>query len=324
MIMNYFEPNNIKQSKLSIFITELCMYLKYIYYKYVCRSNIKVIYPNISYSYGLVRHSNWGDDLNMFFIPLISKDIILPGAFLVECWGYPLPWLRNYTKYKCIGSVFDTIYEDNTIVWGAGMIEKNKYPHMCPLKILAVRGPLTYKQLVSKGYDCPEVYGDPALLLPYYYKPRSHFKKYKIGIIPHYTDLHKEEVLLLSKNKDVLLINVFKYKNWKCVIDQICSCEFIASSSLHGLIVSEAYNIPNLWVEFVSPIVGDISKRFKFHDFFLSQGLDRDFPYVVTKETTKESLLSECIKYIKAPGLSLKPLADACPFQLKRPLKPIK
>ena len=299
------------------------MYIKYFYIKYIVRGNIKVIYPNVSFSFGRVRHSNWGDDLNMFFLPAVSKDKLLPGAMLVDCWGYPFSWLRGYDKYKCIGSVFDTIYESNTIVWGSGMIEENKYPYVIPSKILAVRGPLTQQQLERKGINCPKIYGDPALLLPYFYEPRSVCKKYKLGLIPHYTDMFKEEVINLTESEDVLLINVFRYKNWKDVIDQICSCEFIASSSLHGLIVSEAYCIPNLWVEFREPLVGDIAKRFKFHDFFLSIGLDRKQPFVVTLKSSKLDVIQEASKYVKAPGLSLKPLVEVCPFQLINPIKPI-
>ena len=41
----------------------------------------------------------------------------------------------------------------------------------------------------------------------------------------------------------------------------------IVSSSLHGLICSDAYNIPNLWLDEYKLIEGD----FKFKDYFVSQ-----------------------------------------------------
>lgn len=321
--MEYFEPQKIKLSKIDILFTKIFMLIKYILYKYVLRKNIKVIYPNVSFSYGKVRHSNWGDDLNMFLLPFISHDVILPGAALIDCWWQPFAWLRKYEKIKCIGSVFDTIYEDNTIVWGAGMIEKNKYPYVVPKKILAVRGPLTYAQLIKKGYECPKIFGDPVLLLPYYYKPKSANCIHKIGIIPHYTDLAKEEVKKILLADNVLLINVFQYKKWTEIIDQICSCEVIVSSSLHGLVASEAYGITNIWAEFNEPLVGNVEKRFKFHDFFQSIGLDRETPYVVTLQTTVEDLLQEAKLYKKSPGLSLRPLVEACPFKLKKTIKAI-
>lgn len=49
-------------------------------------------------------------------------------------------------------------------------------------------------------------------------------------------------------------------------INEICSCRFIYSSSLHGLIVSHAYGIPALWFEHTR-LTGD---RFKFYDYFSS------------------------------------------------------
>jgi pyruvyltransferase len=117
--------------------------------------------------------------------------------------------------------------------------------------------------------------------------------------------------------QDCLIIKIFNYRNWKDVIDQICSCQFIISSSLHGLIAAEAYNIPNQWVEFKEPLVNDTSRRFKFHDFFLSMGLDRDNPYTITLDTTLKELLNLKGEYTKPKGLSLSPLVEACPFRIK-------
>jgi len=75
---------------------------------------------------------------------------------------------------------------------------------------------------------------------------------------------------LLSKfrnNEDIKIINFKVYKDWKFIIKQILSCDFIISESLHGLIIAEAYRIPNIWVTF-----GDIDQDFKYEDFFRSIG----------------------------------------------------
>ena len=40
---------------------------------------------------------------------------------------------------------------------------------------------------------------------------------------------------------DILVIDLSNYRHWHDIIDQICSCQAILSSSLHGLIIAEAY-----------------------------------------------------------------------------------
>lgn len=60
----------------------------------------------------------------------------------------------------------------NTEVWGAGIISENSLLKEKPSKVYAVRGPLTRQRLIKEGIDCPEIYGDPALLIPYYYRPK--------------------------------------------------------------------------------------------------------------------------------------------------------
>ena len=63
---------------------------------------------------------------------------------------------------------------------------------------------------------------------------------------------------------ELLIIDLAHYKKWTDVIDQICSCERILSSSLHGLIVSDAYQIPSCWIELTGKISGGY---FKYYDY---------------------------------------------------------
>lgn len=60
----------------------------------------------------------------------------------------------------------------NTEVWGAGIIDGTKKLRYKPKKVYAVRGPLTRKVLLAQGVKCPEIYGDPALLVAKYYQPK--------------------------------------------------------------------------------------------------------------------------------------------------------
>src|SRR3990167_1725638 len=148
-------------------------------------------------------------------------------------------------------------------------------------KFLAVRGKLTEKILgVNVG-----VYGDPALLLPLMYKPDT-TKKYKVGTIPHYAE--KDEKVFKEAGK---IINV--QQNWKTFIAEVVSCDEIISSSLHGIVIAEAYGIPATWIKPTSKVAGN---GFKFRDYLT--GTNRDgrgeglFPPIPNLREIQDGLLT--------------------------------
>lgn len=263
---------------------------------------------------GNVCHENWGDDINYYFLREIIK------CPVVMFNHNPLAFRLGLKNYLCIGSVIDMLCKPNSEVWGAGIIDGNKPLIVKPKKVYAVRGPLTRQKLLSEGVDCPEIYGDPALLTSLYYKPHVE-KKYRYGFISHVSNKNHIENLLvdgkkLSDCKDILVIDLRQYNHWHDIIDQICSCDAILSSSLHGLIISEAYKIQNVWIEFGQPLIGG---HFKFHDFFLSVGRDRAYPLIIGTEVEEKSIQAELALW--EPGtINLNPLIKTCPFKLKKPL----
>lgn len=225
-----------------------------------------------------IRHRNWGDDLNYYYLhQLTRRPIVFRHNFRIA------RWLRH-NNYLCIGTLLDgEKYKDShTIIWGSGCSGADRgLP--TPQKVLAVRGPKSQEYLQSQGIECPEVYGDPALLLPLVYQPRrdvqcsiaassvQEVKKasYRLGIIPHVVDLHHPviEVIREKYADEILIIDLAHYKKWTDVMDQICSCERILSSSLHGLIVSDAYQVPSCWIELTGKISGGY---FKYLDYAAS------------------------------------------------------
>lgn len=163
-----------------------------------------------------------------------------------------------------IGSIISRS-QKKTLVWGSGIIKKDEIINGG--KFLAVRGPKTAQRIKDLGLVTTEIYGDPALLLPILYNPKRD-KKYAIGIIPHF--FHYEELAsIYAKNdKTVLFINLLT-NNVEDVINQILSCEKIISTSLHGLIVAHAYQIPAVWWKYGKLNGDDI----KFHDYLESLDL---------------------------------------------------
>ena len=152
---------------------------------------------------------------------------------------------------------------NNIHILGSGIrTEIDKIKDNIKMKIHSVRGPLTKQYLEKFNYHVSSIYGDPALLLPNFYNPNKiSLCKNKIGIVGHITNFHKYKDI----SDNYIMIN--PTWNWEKVVDYIYSCDIILSSSLHGLIISDAYNIPNIWLDEFPLNEG----HFKFKDYFLSQ-----------------------------------------------------
>ncbi|WP_154670091.1 polysaccharide pyruvyl transferase family protein [Petrimonas mucosa] len=249
---------------------------------------------------------NFGDDLNRDLVGLISGKTVIPYTFS------SISRLKKSVNYLCIGSVISQLTNERTVIWGSGVLSPELPLKHKPLKVLAVRGPLSRDYLVKNGVDCPEIYGDPALLLSKYYQPVSYKKKYKIGIIPHYTDKNNPLLDIYKKYSGVYVFDVQNYGNYKLFIDTLCSCECVISSSLHGLIISDSYGIPNTWVEFSSGILGG---HFKFIDYLLSVQRSFDnFPVELTTFIPLDELQSLAGDW-QPPKVDARELMSVCPFK---------
>ena len=126
----------------------------------------------------------------------------------------------------------------------------------------SVRGPLTRSCFLAQGYGCPELYGDPGLLLPLVYHPAVTGKQYSLGLIPHYVDYQKCKNMY-RQHPDIKIVNVCQPV--EKVVNEIRQCKATFSSSLHGLVVSHAYGIPSVWVEMSDLVTG---KGYKFRDYY--------------------------------------------------------
>ncbi|SDO28955.1 polysaccharide pyruvyl transferase family protein [Vreelandella arcis] len=152
----------------------------------------------------------------------------------------------------------------NSYIWGSGSID-GQFPknELDPKKIFAVRGKRSLDLLKSKYELSARLpLGDPALLMPKFFKPKPNVK-FTLGIIPHYVDFDKAKSLLEGCESDYTIIDV--RQDPETFISKISECEFIISSSLHGLILADSYQIPNKWVQFSDLIVGG---TWKFHDYY--------------------------------------------------------
>lgn len=268
-----------------------------------------VINASVSIGYdGKLIKSNWGDDINLlFFKEVVDAPIIMYSESVINR-------LFRRKNFVPIGSIIGMCTNEQSVIWGSGILKENTKPIKKPLAILAVRGPRTRRKLQEWGIECPEIYGDPAMLISRYYKPNCK-KKYKIGLIPHHEKTKAERVReIFEKEKDVHIIDIRNYESWTSFIDEIVSCEMIASYSLHGLIMAEAYGIPSVWIRFSSHIESD---TFKYYDFYESIGKFHEQPLLIDNNTTTAAIIAKAQEW--TPGyIDLEPLLEACPFPLNR------
>lgn len=254
----------------------------------------------------LITNHNWGDDINISFLQEISNlNIIVKNiSFLFKF----IP-IKNY---NCIGSIIGPYTDKLTIIWGSGIIKPDMPIPNGPLKVCSVRGPLTRQILLKHNIECPEKYGDPALLVSQYYKPKIQ-KKYEIGIIPHYSD-EANEVLnnFCKEHPETTIIHMTGYKNWHEIPNKILSCKRIISSSLHGLIIADSYGIPNSWVKFSDKI--GVNDNFKYWDYFASVGRECKEPIVIKTIKNIQDIIDNNIFEV-AKNIDFRIIFETCPFK---------
>lgn len=249
---------------------------------------------------------NYGDLIGKYLVEKISNKRVV--------WVNPKTWhFIDYFQpiYFTAGSILAHVNK-KCVVWGSGIIQKNQI--VTSADFLAVRGPKTRQNLLNQGFDIPEIYGDPALLMPDYYSPSKN-KVYSIGFVPHYTDY--ELVYSWYKNeKDVIVIDLMT-NNIEVTTDLFLQCERIISSSLHGLIVSHAYGIPAIWVKFSDKLFGD---GIKFQDYFESVGIKSYIPLQFNTRFDKSEIEGIFLSFESNPDDKVldsckKALMSVCPFK---------
>jgi pyruvyltransferase len=205
--------------------------------------------------------NNWGDKVNPYLVEKITgKKVVSSNSIF------------NYKHKPEILGVGSIITGDlsNYIIWGSGIISEKTTVLNKPKEILALRGLNTLKKMEEVGNGC-DVFGDPVLLFPELIDGKKIEKKYKYGIVPHFKNKNSEGIkkIVELNNPEIKIIDIQSEGVEQFVID-ILSCENILSSSLHGLILAEAYGIPTCRVVFSEKILGG---DFKFYDYYSGVGI---------------------------------------------------
>ncbi len=161
-----------------------------------------------------------------------------------------------------IGSVLH-FAQSSDVVWGSGVNGKIAAAEhrFETLDVRAVRGPLTRDFLQQRGIAVPEVYGDPALLMPTLFPDRfARDPQSPYVFVPNLHDLE------IAREKGIANI-VSPLDAWNRCIAEILRGEMVIASSLHGLIIAEAYGIPARYLR-LSPE----ENIFKYNDYVMGTG----------------------------------------------------
>lgn len=177
---------------------------------------------------------HWGRGLNNF------GDCLQPD--ILKHYGFtPVYVPQRKSDVVLAGSILQWVPADyKGIILGTGGDKKNyDFPNA---HIVGVRGELSLSRL--KQQSDAGVVGDPGLIMDRVFPERVE-KKHRLGIVPHFVDKGHAVIHRWTGRfgKDCLVIDVLR--NPRDVINDIKRCDYIVSSSLHGLIVADAFDIPN-------------------------------------------------------------------------------
>jgi len=158
--------------------------------------------------------------------------------------------------------------------WGSGLDERINVlargtPYTLPpdtaFRVHAMRGPFSAGALRRYGVAAPKVYGDPVYFLPRL-MPMDHVDKtFELGVVLHLTELDRPAPegrpkaeyarYAISPNlkASVRLITMYAEDSLEAIeakVQEICSCKAVLSTSLHGVVIADAYGIPATWFNY--------------------------------------------------------------------------
>ncbi len=202
------------------------------------------------------RPNNFGDLLG----PLIVERILARRGVKRKIRSIGDPDSSNQSLLT-VGSILH-FAKNGDIIWGSGRNGKisSEEHRFNTLDVRMLRGPLTHKFLAERGVSAPKIFGDSGLLVGY--------------LFPEYlalsnTKIHKLTVII-NLNDTIMNIHPSMLKSptnsLRSVLVRIAQSELVISSSLHGIVVAEAFGVP------VRVLKSSTEPTFKYEDYFLGTG----------------------------------------------------
>lgn len=215
-------------------------------------------FTSILFFYQKYKDNPWNKGEN--FGDYLSKIIV--GEIAISKGFKKAKSIEN--KLLGVGSILH-FANTNDIIWGSGINGKIGLDKLIfnNLNIRSVRGPLTKEILENKGLSVPDIFGDPALIIPKLF-PKLKYNpiKNKVTVIPNLNE-YENCIKLIPKTYNL----ISPLKHWSVIFHEILTSEIVYTSSLHGLIISEAFKVP---VKLFKPFGGET--MFKYNDYVEGTG----------------------------------------------------
>lgn len=232
-----------------------------------------------------------------------------------------LPMRAENCRMASTGSILHGFVGGEVHVWGSGISPSHNpmtkqdsgwvLPDNTNIIVHALRGHHTLKVLEKGGmsFDICPAFGDPVILLRRLYDPpvSGDDNKYELGIILHLSEVDGRELTAGPKffvryqlprhlQDSVCFINTLtpvSTNGLRDKINLICSCKRIISTSFHGLLLAEIYDIPCLYIGkygdglFSAECTLDNPSKIdtRVLDFFMSLGVSSRYCYGSDPET---------------------------------------
>jgi pyruvyltransferase len=200
---------------------------------------------------------NFGDYLTPFILETLLG--------ITTEWSLP-----EDSEIVIVGSTIDVLpsFPWSGIIAGAGKLhERSRVPELA--KVYGLRGELTAQSYGPGDYAL----GDPGLIVDEMVPQQERI--HNLGLVPHWTDRNTKELEKRFKHLDPFVID--PAQDPVDAIAQIGSCKKIVSSSLHGIVIADAFGIPRRAERFPKINHHHEGGEFKFHDYASAIGLPMEF-----------------------------------------------
>lgn len=211
---------------------------------------------------------NFGDALGPIVVSAISRRRLRKK-----------PFVSDETRLATIGTIAQNFAGGTVRVWGTGLdvfspginVDEAGY-HLPPatrFQIAATRGRHTRDRFAALGVRVPNVFGDPGWFAAKIWPDHARQEKtYDLGLVLHLSEwaercpgaplkpaLRRYD-LPPDLAERVTFINPVAERSVEGVgevVRRICQCRRVLSTSLHGIVVAEAFGIPALFFGATAP-----------------------------------------------------------------------